>query len=99
MEKSSPQYRLADIQRQMVKVEAMNLTVSALTGLRAAGMAQTDALAVIQGLNRADFYKSMTTNFDHRIWQDVYHGKWKEIGLYIKFQRAGDYFVISFKEL
>ncbi len=35
----------------------------------------------------------------HRIWQDVYHAQWLETALYIKFQRAGDYFLISFKEL
>lgn len=41
----------------------------------------------------------MTTHADHRVWQDVYHGQWRGTALYIKFQRAGDYFVVSFKEL
>jgi hypothetical protein len=31
--------------------------------------------------------------------QNVYHGQWKGIALYIKIQRAGEYFVVSFKEL
>jgi motility quorum-sensing regulator/GCU-specific mRNA interferase toxin len=82
----------------MTSPEAMNLTLSALAGVRAAGMAQTDALAIVQGLTAADFYKSMTTNADHRVWQDVYHAEWLETGLYLKFQQAGEYFVISFKE-
>ena len=99
MEKKLPHYPLIEIQKQMTTVAAMNLTVSARAGLRSAGMAQVDALAVVQQLTRSDFYKSMTTHFDHRIWQDVYHGRWLETALYIKFQRAGDYFVISFKEL
>jgi hypothetical protein len=30
-------------------------------------------LAVIAALERSDFYKSMTTHADHRVWQDVYH--------------------------
>lgn len=59
----------------MTKQEAMNLTLSALAGIRAAGMAQTDALAIVQSLTAVDFYKSMTTSADHRIWQDVYHAK------------------------
>jgi motility quorum-sensing regulator/GCU-specific mRNA interferase toxin len=62
-------------------------------------MAQADALAVVQGLTRKDFYKSMTTQVDHRVWQDVYHGNWNGVTLYIKFQQAGEYFVVSFKEL
>jgi motility quorum-sensing regulator/GCU-specific mRNA interferase toxin len=61
-------------------------------------MAQMDALAVVQGLSNADFYKSMTTHADHTVWQDVYLADWLGVGLYIKFQQAGEYFVISFKE-
>ena len=94
-----PHYLLAEIQAQMTTVQEMNLTVSARTGIRAVGMAQVDALTVVQALSRRDFYKSMTTHADHRVWQDVYHGRWNSAALYIKFQRAGEYFVVSFKEL
>jgi len=83
----------------MTTVQEMNLSISARTGIRAVGMAQADALAVAQKLTRKSFYKSMTTHADHRVWQDVYHGQYKGAALYIKFQRAGDYFVVSFKEL
>ncbi|WP_124950047.1 type II toxin-antitoxin system MqsR family toxin [Sulfuriferula thiophila] len=99
MEKLVPHYSLAEIQAQMTSAQAMNLTVSARGGIRAVGMAQADALAVVQSLTRNDFYKSITTHADHRVWQDVYHGEWNGIALYIKFQRAGEYFVVSFKEL
>lgn len=98
MEKHKPHYLLKAIQAQMNTLDAMNLTLSARAGIRAAGMAQADALAVVQGLTAVDFYKSMTTNTDHRVWQDVYHAEWEEVALYIKFQQAGEYFVISFKE-
>lgn len=99
MEKHSPHYSLTDIRVQIKTVQDMNLTVSARSGIRAVGMAQADALAVVQGLGGKDFYKSMTTHADHRVWQDVYHGLWRDVALYIKFQRAGEYFVVSFKEL
>ena len=99
MEKSTPSYPLAEIQAQMQSVPDMNLTLVARTGIREAGMAQLDALAVVQALTRKDFYKSMTTHADHRVWQDVYHGQWGDLSLYIKFQRVGGYFVVSFKEL
>jgi motility quorum-sensing regulator / GCU-specific mRNA interferase toxin len=98
MEKHKPSYVLSDIQAQMNTLEAMNLTLSARHGIRAAGMSQADALAVVQKLSTRDFYKSMTTHADHRIWQDVYHAHWQGIALYLKFQRVDEYFVISFKE-
>ncbi|MBB1074988.1 hypothetical protein HUU62_11270 [Rhodoferax sp. 4810] len=52
MEKSSAHYSLADILVQMQSVPDMNLTVSARTGIRAAGMGQADALAVAQALRQ-----------------------------------------------
>ena len=99
MEKSTPSYSLADISAQMQSVPDMNLTVSARTGIRLSGMSQMEALACVQALTQTNFYKSMTTHADHRIWQDVYHGQWAGVALYIKFQKAGEYFVVSFKEL
>jgi motility quorum-sensing regulator/GCU-specific mRNA interferase toxin len=99
MEKRSPHYRLSEILAQMTTVEAMNLTLSAQDGIRAAGMVKMEALGVVRGLSRSDFYKSMTTNKDHRVWQDVYHAACHGKGLYVKFQQAGEYFVVSFKEL
>ena len=99
MEKLTPHYLIAEIQAQMTTMQEMNLTASARSGMRAAGMAQIEALAVVQGLTRKNFYKSMTAHADHRIWQDVYHGQWLGTALYIKFQREADYFIISFKEL
>lgn len=99
MEKRSPHYPLANIQEQMKTIEEMNLTFSAQDGIRSAGMAKMDALDVVRGLTCAEFYKSMTTNKDHRIWQDVYHAEWRSKPLYVKFQQAGEYFIVSFKEL
>ena len=42
---------------------------------RALGLTLAEMLQVIAGLTRADFYKSMTTRLDHRVWQDVYHAE------------------------
>lgn len=99
MEKRIPHYALDEIKAQMMSVREMHLTTIALNGIRSVGMSRTDALAVIKKLTHKNFYKSMTTHRDHSIWQDVYHGNWKGADLYIKFQRAEEYFVISFKEL
>jgi motility quorum-sensing regulator/GCU-specific mRNA interferase toxin len=99
MEKRRPHYDLKAILAQMICVEHMNLTLSAQQGIRTAGMTRSEALVVINQLSITDFYKSMTTHQNNRIWQDVYHAKWREKLLYVKFQQAGEYFVISFKEL
>ena len=99
MEKRRPHYDLKAILAQMICVESMNLTLSAQQGIRAAGMTRNEALEVVSKLSVTDFYKSMTTHQSNRIWQDVYHAKWRDKPLYVKFQQAGEYFVISFKEL
>lgn len=98
MEKRCPHYRLAEILDQMVSAEAMNLTISAAESIRVLGMDEVQALAVIRALTVHHFYKSMTTNRDHRVWQDVYHTSSGDIPLYVKFQRREEFFVISFKE-
>lgn len=99
MEKRRPHYDLKGILTQMICVEAMNLTLSAQQGIRVAGMTQNEALEVIHQLSGTNFYKSMTTHQNNRVWQDVYHAKWREKLFYVKFQQADEYFVISFKEL
>ena len=99
MEKRRPHYNLALILAQMKSVEDMNLTLSAEQGIRIAGMTRSEALEVIRQLNGANFYKSMTTYQSHKVWQDVYHAKWREKMLYVKFQQTDEYFIISFKEL
>ena len=50
-------------------------------------------------MNREQFYKSMTSMADHRIWQDVYHVEFGALVLYVKFTTdAEGYLVISLKE-
>lgn len=98
MEKRKPHYSLKEILAQMISVEDMNLTLSAQQGIRAVGMTQQEAFEVINQLSAVSFYKSMTTHQNQRVWQDVYHAKWRDKLLYVKFQQADEYFVISFKE-
>jgi motility quorum-sensing regulator / GCU-specific mRNA interferase toxin len=59
-------------------------------------------IALLQSLTTNDFYKSMTTHADHKIWQDVY---WPcvtthagSIDLYIKLTVVDDVLIVSFKE-
>jgi motility quorum-sensing regulator / GCU-specific mRNA interferase toxin len=56
--------------------------------------------AVIASLTNANFYKSMTTHADHRIWQDVYHAETSGGDqIYLKLTVIDDVLIVSFKEL
>jgi motility quorum-sensing regulator/GCU-specific mRNA interferase toxin len=73
VEKRTPHYDLKRIQAEVVRLGAAAFTKTALDGGRQMGLTTAEMLAVIASLSRNDFYKSMTTYADHRIWQGVYH--------------------------
>lgn len=58
-------------------------------------------VARVMRLASREFYKSMTTHGDSRIWQDVYRTNDGEVGIYIKLQKSqdGKGVIISFKPL
>lgn len=56
-------------------------------------------LQVVGALKPGDFYKSMTTHADHRVWQDVYRPKTAQGDVYLKLTVVADVLVMSFKEL
>ena len=100
MEKKKPNYLLSEVQR-VVKERGVNaFTATALTGAAALGLSSAQAVAGVLGLKQKDFYKSMTTNADHKIWQDVYHAALKTgLAAYIKVTlRENGTVVIQFKE-
>ena len=56
--------------------------------------------AVVLALTPADFYKSMTTYADHRVWQDVYRDKTTNGDeVYLKLTVIDDVLIVSFREL
>jgi len=56
-------------------------------------------LAVVMGLAPSDFYKSMTTHADHKVWQDVYRPSTSAGDVYLKLTVIDDVLIVSFKEL
>jgi len=78
----------------------MTITSAALKGAAALGMGRREIAAVIANLEQADFYKSMTSHHDHRIWQDVYHARTPEGVIYVKFTSGAvtGFVLLSFKE-
>jgi len=73
VEKRTPHYELVRIQEQVRRMGAAAFTKTALDGGREMGLTTAEMLAVIGSLSRRNFYKSLTTYADHRVWQDVYH--------------------------
>jgi motility quorum-sensing regulator/GCU-specific mRNA interferase toxin len=56
-------------------------------------------LVVVTSLTMSDFYKSMTTHADHKVWQDVYHPATSVGEVYLKLTVVDDLLIVSFKEL
>jgi motility quorum-sensing regulator/GCU-specific mRNA interferase toxin len=56
-------------------------------------------VAVVLALTPKDFYKSMTTHADHRVWQDVYRPTTPAGPIYLKLTVIEDVLIVSFKEL
>ncbi|WP_114394544.1 type II toxin-antitoxin system MqsR family toxin [Oleisolibacter albus] len=100
MEKRRPTYDLAQIQAVLCTPEALVMTTTAAIDARAIGFDAAQVVQVIQGMERHQFYKSMTTYANHKIWQDVYHVDVGHIVLYVKFQadQVAEFRVMSFKE-
>ena len=99
MEKRSPHYPL-DALKALVHRNGLDaFTATAKNNARLMGLDGAAALAVVLGLQRGHFYKSMTTHADHRVWQDVYHAPCPNAKLaYIKLTQQGGRVVIQFKE-
>ena len=102
MEKIKPHYLLSAVQDEVARRGGAAFTMTALRNGLALGLTVAQMIDVVRGLTRGDFYKSMTTHADHRVWQDVYHaatpaGK----AAYIKVTGQGEGMppVIQFKEL
>ena len=98
MEKSAPHYKL-QIVKALVGQGKVRTTMNALAGAEAMGFDFDGMLVVVTALTMADFYKSMTTHADHRVWQDVYRPTTSAGDVYLKLTVIDDVLVVSFKEL
>lgn len=74
-------------------------TLPALSGGAALGLNFDGMLTVVMALEPGDFFKSMTTHAEHRIWQDVYRPSTQEGDVYLKVTVIDDALIVSFKEL
>lgn len=73
VEKRKPHYSLASIKAIFATEASLRMTVTARNTAFGLGILQSGVVTIIQGMTREQFYKSMTSLADTRIWQDVYH--------------------------
>jgi motility quorum-sensing regulator / GCU-specific mRNA interferase toxin len=99
VEKRTPHYDLTRVQVGVARLGPAAFTKGALDGGRRMGLTVAEMVAVMASLSRRDFYKSMTTHADHRVWQDVYLAETPVArDAYIKVTLRDQAPVIQFKE-
>jgi motility quorum-sensing regulator/GCU-specific mRNA interferase toxin len=98
MEKRTPHCQLS-IVKALIQVGKVRSTVSALAGAAALGFDFDGMVAVVLALTARDFYKSMTTYADHKVWQDVYRPTTRAGEVYLKLTVVDGVLIVSFKEL
>jgi motility quorum-sensing regulator / GCU-specific mRNA interferase toxin len=99
-EKWKPHHDLTAIKLAFSRGKGLTTRIATqdATGL---GYSSDDIKAIIQTVDKAHFYKSMTSNHDATIWQDVYHVPHPDGTLYVKFTDNGsvtEFTLLSFKE-
>jgi motility quorum-sensing regulator/GCU-specific mRNA interferase toxin len=97
MEKGTPHCKLSVV-KALVEAGKVRATKSAQVGAAALGFDLDGMLEVVQLLTKADFFKSMTTHEDHRVWQDVYRPATPAGVVYLKLTVIDDVLIVSFKE-
>jgi motility quorum-sensing regulator/GCU-specific mRNA interferase toxin len=99
VEKGSSHCKLPAV-KALVQAGRVRATASAFTGARDLGINDLAGMcAIVLALNSDDFYKSMTTHVDHRIWQGVYRGITADgVEVYLKRTVIDDLLTVSFKK-
>lgn len=98
VEKLKPTYLLNDV-KKLVQEKRCKLTRHAEQSTHSLNFSATEAKEFILSLEPKDFIKSMTDNYNHKKWQDVYIKKHDEINLYIKLKiTAQNLLILSFKQ-
>jgi motility quorum-sensing regulator/GCU-specific mRNA interferase toxin len=97
--KAKPTYDLLAFKAAFDDVSKIHVTGSAIRTAAANGFGRAEIVATLQTMHRRHFYKSMTSNADHCIWQDVYHVPSDAGTLYVKFTAdvVTEFLLLSFK--
>jgi hypothetical protein len=98
-EKQKPHHDLEKIKTAFAKGSGA-VTKIATADAAALGYGSDAIVQITQTITASHFYKSMTSNYDNNVWQDVYHVPHSNGTLYVKFTNNGgpDWVLLSFKE-
>jgi motility quorum-sensing regulator / GCU-specific mRNA interferase toxin len=93
-------YPLKTVKAAFANANRINRTMTATTGADDLGRDEFAVMDVIAGLTARDFEKSMPSDVDPEIWQDVCKPEIQGRELYVKFtlDSRGEPLLISFKE-
>ena len=80
IDKFTPAYDL-----EKFKSSDFAVTTTAQKTALSLGIDRNEMDIVVSAMNRTHFYKSMTSQYNHKVWQDVYHVSYKGMVLYVKF--------------
>ena len=95
MEKFNPSYSLSEF-----KSSNFDIIRTALRTAQDLGFYEADIRQIVSTMELKQFYKSMTSYTNHKIWQDVYHVPFGRLILYVKFTQnvISEFTLLSFKE-
>ena len=95
MEKFTPAYSLEEF-----KNSDFEITTTAIKNARELGFNDRGIRKIVSTMKREQFYKSMTSYANHKVWQDVYHVPCGDLVLYVKFTQniISEFTLLSFKE-
>ena len=95
VEKFKPTYNLDDF-----KKSDFEITKTATKTAAALGFDEYGIRNFVKTIEQKDFYKSMTSYANYKIWQDVYHVPYKNMIIYVKFTQnvISEFTLLSFKE-
>ena len=99
-EKKIPHFDLESIKQEFSRSKGL-FTRAATQDAADLGYGSEEVASIIRSMSNGQFYKAMTSNFDGKVWQDVYHVPHVGGTLYVKFTDNGsvtEFTLLSFKE-
>ncbi|MDO8446458.1 MAG: type II toxin-antitoxin system MqsR family toxin [Deltaproteobacteria bacterium] len=99
-DKWKPHYSLAELKKLIANEKTGEITRTSIRNAHALGISYTEIIEIVLSITSDDFYKSMPTYENNKIWQDVYKPRHDDVSLYIKLQVKldGKGVVIQFKK-
>jgi motility quorum-sensing regulator/GCU-specific mRNA interferase toxin len=100
MARNEPAHDLEAIKTAFLRADRLNLTGTALRDAFALGYGRQEIVDVIQTIDRQHFYKTMPSEKNPGVMQDVYRVPDGDIELYVKFTSnlVTEFKLLSFKE-